>query len=288
MIHIVTDTDSNLPQSVVDQYGIEMAPIHLIFGEEVVRERFDQTDAEVYARIDAETEMPSTSQPPVGEFQTIYERILTDEPFATILSIHISASLSGTISSARAAADIMAPDYPEATFHFFDTRSASLGQGLMVRRAADMVSQGEGIEAILAELERMRDGMHVYFILKHLDYLARSGRIGKASHLVGNLLDIKPLLVLEDGVIDAHSKHRTWRRALAGLRQRVADDAAAQQGLEIAVMHALSEATARDLADGLAAELDPDVVMFGELGPGIGIHTGPGTIGVCWYYPDGR
>lgn len=288
MIHIVTDTDSNLPRSVVDQYGIRMAPIHLIFGEEVVRERFDLADAEVYARIDSSNEMPTTSQPPVGEFQTVYERILADDPAATILSIHISSSLSGTISSARAAADIMGPQHPEASFHFFDTRSASLGQGLMVRKAADMACNGAGVEVILAELARMRDGMKTYFVLHTLDYLARSGRIGKASHLMGNLLEIKPLLVLEDGVIDAHSRHHTWRRALSGLRQIVLDDAAAQPGIEFAVMHALSESAARELAEDLIGVLQPDVVLFGGLGPGIGIHTGPGAIGVCWYYPDGR
>lgn len=287
MIKIVTDSDANLSQEVLDEYGIAVAPIHLVFGNEVLRERVDLTDEEAYRRMSESPELPKTSQPPVGEFTTIYEQILREDPGATILSIHISTDLSGTLSSARQAAALLEEDTDlRGEFHFFDTRSASLGQGLMVRQAAEMARQGASIEDILAELEHMRDRTHVYFSLETIDYLAKGGRIGRASHLIGNVLDIKPVLTVKDGIIDSHARFRTRRRALQGLHDIVANDINGNaEGVQIAVLHAMSEAAGSQLADDLQQAFSPEVMMFGEIGPGLGVHTGPGAVGVCYYIP---
>lgn len=278
MIRIVTDTDANLPQSVVDEYNITLVPIQIIFGNEVLRERVDISDAESYRRMSAAKELPKTSQPPIGAFKEAYEDILAGEPGAQILSIHISSKLSGTLSSARQAADLL----PGADISLFDTFSASLGQGLMVVRAAQMARQGADVAAILATLEAMRERMEVYFVLNTLDYLAKGGRIGKASHLVGQLLDIKPILVLEDGEIDAHSRHRTWRRAVDALCDLVMASTDGAESIHLGVIHAVSEQAAQTLADRLADTLSPDTLILGEVGPGLGVHTGPGALGLCW------
>lgn len=287
MIKIVTDSDANLSQEVLDEYGIAVAPIHLVFGSEVLRERIDLTDEEAYRRMAESPELPKTSQPPVGEFTTIYERLLRENPGATILSIHISMALSGTLSSARQAAALLEEETDlHGEFYFFDTRSASLGQGLMVRQAAEMARQGASIEDILARLEHMRDRTHAYFSLETIDYLAKGGRIGKASHLIGNVLDIKPVLTVKDGIIDAHARFRTRRRALQGLRDIVANDInGSAEGVQIAVLHAMSEAAGLQLAEHLQQTFSPEVMMFGEIGPGLGVHTGPGAVGVCYYIP---
>lgn len=287
-IRIVTDSDANLPPEVVEEYGIEVAPIHLVFGDEVLRERVDLTDAEAYARMAAMPDLPKTSQPPVGEFTTIYERLLRENPGAAVLSIHISSALSGTITSARQAAALL-PDETGLTgdFHFFDTRSASLGQGLMVRQAAEMARQGAGVEAILARLADMRERMQAFFVLETIDYLARGGRIGKASHLVGNLLGIKPVLWVNEGIIDAHSRYRTWRRAVRAMKDIVLRETGGRPapGLQLGVVHAVSEQAAQQFASALCDELQPEVFLLGEIGPGLGVHTGPGALGVCWYIP---
>lgn len=287
MIRIVTDSDANLPEEVVDEYGIEVAPIHLVFGDEVLREGIDLTHAEAYERMSAAPELPKTSQPPVGEFTAIYQRVLSQEPGATILSIHISLALSGTLTSARQAADLLRDEGSQADFHFFDTRSASLGQGLMVRQAAEMARRGATVGQIMERLEHMRDHMHLYFVLETVDYLAKGGRIGRAAHLVSNLFEIRPILWVNDGVIDAYARHRTWKRAVQGLQDLVARniEEAPRGGLQMGVAHGVSEAAARELAADLCDRYTPEVFLLSQVGPGLGVHTGPGALGVCWYLP---
>lgn len=279
MIRIVTDTDANLPQAILDEFDIPAAPIQIIFGGEILRERVDFTDAEAFARMNAAPELPTTSQPTPGEFKTIYEDILSATPDATILSIHISGKLSGTVESARQAAAM----FDGADIRLFDTLSASHGQGLMVREAARLARDGASADDILARLELMRDNMNVLFVLSTLEYLARGGRIGRASHLMGNLLDIKPILSVEDGLIDAHSRQRTWKRAVAAIKDIVlTQEQGASGDLHIGVIHAVSEDEARALAAEFNAQLNPAFSMFGSIGPGLGVHTGPGALGVCW------
>lgn len=284
MIRIVTDTDSNMPQDVIDEYGIELAPIYIIFGDETVREYFEITPSEAYRRISAAPELPKTSQPPVGEFKIIYEKLLAEDPQVTILSLHISGKMSGTVDSARQAAAML----PDADIRIFDTLSASLGQTLMVRQAAEMARQGADVETILAYMVVMRDKMQAYFAVKSLEYLARGGRIGKASHLMANMLDIKPILKLEDGVIDSHSKFRTWKRATSELRQyihsQVPKPAERSPGdvLHMGVAHAVSEAEAQETVEELKETFEPDVMLISEVGPGLGVHVGPGALAVLW------
>src|SRR5690606_26970318 len=129
----------------------------------------------------------------------------------------------GTITSARQAADML----PDADIRIFDTRSASLGQGLMVMESARMARCGASIEEILKTLQLMRDRMQVVFVVKTLENLAKGGRIGRASYLLGSVLEIKPILKITEGVIDAHSRHRTWQRALSEMRTMVVNDVAA-------------------------------------------------------------
>jgi DegV family protein with EDD domain len=279
MIRIVTDTDANLPQSVLDEFNIVAVPIHIIFGDQVMRERVDFTDAEAFARMSAAPELPTTSQPAPGDFKDAYDAILSASPDATIMSIHVSGKVSGTVVSARQAAEL----FPNADIRLFDTLSASLGQGLMVREAARLARDGASAEDILTQLEIMRDGMRVLFVLNTLEYLARGGRIGKASHLMGTLLDLKPILKLEDGVIDAHSRQRTWKRAVFAIKSLVLEKEQGASGpLHIGIIHAVSEDQARSMADDFNRQLNPTVSLLGEIGPGLGVHTGPGALGVCW------
>jgi DegV family protein with EDD domain len=278
MIHIVTDTDSNLPQTVADEYGIAMAPIHIIFGDEVLREYYEISAAEGYQRM-ARGALPTTSQPPVGEFKVIYEHILAQDPQASIISIHVSSKMSGTLESARQAAEM----FPQADIRLFDSLSASLGQGLLAREAAGMARQGADVDAIITRLETMRAQKGEFFIVKTLSYLARSGRIGRASHLMGTMLEIKPVLTLVDGAVDSHSKCRTWQKAVATIIELVAEKAREGSGpLHLAIGHACNEEDAQTISGALQAALDPAVLLVGEIGPGLGAHLGEGTIGVCW------
>jgi DegV family protein with EDD domain len=290
MIRIVTDTDANLPADIAQKFGIELAPIHIIFGDEVLLEEFEIGAAEGYQRMAAAKELPKTSQPSPGEFIDIYQKILASDPGATILSIHVSGGVSGTVSSARQAAELL----PDADIHVFDTQSASLGQGLMALEAARMARDGISIGEITKTLELMRDRMQVVFAVKTLDNLAKGGRIGRASYLLASMLEIKPLLKITDGVIDAHSRHRTWSRTLSALRNLVVEDVAASlasdrtQQLHLAVVHAHNEVEGRQLADELSEALRPHRCLFGEVGLGLGIHSGPDALAVGWVVMPGK
>ena len=285
VIKIVTDTDSNIPQELMDEWGIQAAPIYIHFGEEAVKEHYEITPAQFYARMAAMSELPKTSQPPVGEFTTIYERLLAEDPATTIISLHISGKVSGTVESARQAATLL----PQADIRVMDTRTVSLGQTLMAVEAARMAMAGASADAIMARMETMRDRMQVLFALNTLDYLAKGGRIGKASHLMGTVLAIKPLLtVTEEGVIDANGRFRTWRRAVQGLKERVLAEVPRpsqrepDEAFHLGVLHAVNPAEAQPLFDELRQELKPDFFVLAEVGPGLGVHVGPGTLGVCW------
>lgn len=283
MIRIVTDTTAGLPQDIIDEYNLELVSQYIVFGEESYREFFDMDAAEFYARQAAAQELPHTSAPTVGDFRVLYERMLSETPDATILCIHPSTDVSGTVRSAYPAAEM----FPDADIRIIDTRSVALGLGLMVCEAARMVRDGAGIGDVLARLDDMREGMNILFIVDTLEYLHKGGRIGRAAHLIGSMLDIKPVLAMRDGVVESYARYRTRRRSLAGLRDLVLESARGKSGLYLAVIHAVCEEEARQLADELCEELKPDVFMFGENGPSIGVHAGPGTIGVCWYEPPG-
>jgi DegV family protein with EDD domain len=287
VIRIVTDTDSNITQELMDKHAIEAAPIYIHFGEEAVREHYEITPTQFYQRMAGMHRLPTTSQPPVGEFVSIYERLLAEDPETTIISLHISGKVSGTVESARQAAALL----PEADIRVMDTRTVSLGQTMMALEAARMGEEGRSADEIMTRMEIMRDQTQVLFALNTLEYLAKGGRIGKASHLLGTVMAIKPLLtVTEEGVIDANGRFRTWKRALVGLKERVIEEvpSAADRGesdrLHLGVVHAVNPDEALPVYEALTEALQPDVQVIAEIGPGLGVHVGPGTIGVCWAF----
>ncbi len=281
MIHIVTDTTAGLPQATLDAYGIPAVPQYVHFGTETVRDQFEMTPAEFYARQAAASELPKTSAPPVGDYLPIFERIRAEDPTGTVLCVHPSTEISGTVRSARAAA----ADFPDLDIRIFDTRSVSVGLGLMVLEAAEMVEAGESVDAILARLAAMRDAATVLFVVDTLEYLAKGGRIGRAQHLMGSLLDIKPILALVDGVVSSHSRARTRKRSLAQMRDLVLEGVGPNPDparLRIGVAHGICEDEGRMVYDALVEQLDPAAHLFAEIGPSIGVHAGPRAVAVCW------
>ncbi|MBN1428510.1 MAG: DegV family protein [Anaerolineae bacterium] len=282
-IKIVTDTTVWLPKEIFEDYDIVNIPQYVVFGQESLRDYIDVNPTEFYRRQAIAQELPKTSAPTVGDFEIVYRDILDNDPAATILSIHVSSAVSGTVRSALPAVS----DLPDAKIHVFDTRNISVGLGLMVYQAARMARDGATVDAILKQLETMRDTAQFFFLVDTLDYLAKGGRIGRAAHLIGTLLDIKPLLVLRDGVVTDYARYRTHKRALAALIEMVIQECRDKTGLQLGVVHGVREEEARAMADQLLAELKPEVYLFGEIGPAIGVHAGPGVLGVSWFAPRG-
>lgn len=285
MIRIVTDANVNLPQELVDRFSITLIPAYIIFGEEQMPETAITTH-EVIDRLNHGAAFPKTSQPAPRDVEQAYRHILADDPAATILSLHITGAGSGTVDSARQAAARVQEDFPGASLHVFDTRNLAIGQALMVREAAVMAQLGEAVESVLARMQDMRNRVKTYFVLDTLDYLHKGGRIGRAAHLLGSLLNIKPVLTVCDGVLEAYARFRTQRQAFDALRKLALRAGENARGVRMAVAYAVHDVAASEMAAEMRDALDLDVMLVTEVGAALAAFTGPGALGISWYVPQ--
>ncbi|MBN1122074.1 MAG: DegV family protein [Anaerolineae bacterium] len=283
MIKIVTDTTCSLPKEILDEFNIPMVPQYVHFGEETYRGFYEISPAEFFAKLPGASELPKTSAPPPGDFYPIFDDILAEDPEATILCIHPSSEVSGTVRSARPAA----ASYPDADIRIIDTRSISVGLALIVYEAAKLARDGATVNRVMDRIKQMSEAMQILFVVDTLEYLAKGGRIGRASHLMGTLLDIKPILAFVDGQVTPHSKARTRKRSLVTMRDLVVEDVAekitgGQSGFQLAVAHGVCPDEGQRMLDWLTEAINPTMTIFAEVGPAIGVHAGPGVIAVSW------
>lgn len=280
-IHVVTDSGSDLPLEIRERLGISVVPLTVQFGDEIFRDGEEITTSEFFAKLTEGDGIPSTCQPSPADFVRVYESIA--EPGDTIISVHLSSKMSGTYQSAVLAASMLNSGITVKTV---DTRSASLGIGLVAMAAAASVQAGQTVDEALAAAQHVIDLLQVYFVVDTLEYLKKNGRIALASALVGTLLNIKPVLTLEDGQVAPFEKIRGKAKALRRLRELVAEMQTEYPGQKFQVGISNSECLedAEKLAMQLKAELPvlSDVVI-GQIGPTIGVHTGPGTVALFLY-----
>ena len=220
---------------------------------------------------------PRTTQPSPTDFEAVYRRLQADAD--AIVSVHLSSELSGTMQSASIAAAMDGIDVP---VHVVDSRSASLGIGMLAVEAARMAKAGASAEDIVQHLEAIVARQKVLFLVDTLEYLQRNGRIGRAQAFVGGLLNIKPLLTIDDGVVAPLERARGRAKARARLLELVTQGAQGQR-VKVAVMHADALEEAESLASELRSRLDVEELVVGQLGATIGTHAGPGTLGVVFY-----
>jgi len=279
MIRIATDTGSNLPQNIIDEYRIVVVSGTMSFDTESILEYPDLTNADFYRRLTASKTLPVGHDPGILIFKREYGRILAESPGASIVSVHVSEALGTAITAARQAAALQ----PTVTIRLFDTRSVSFGEGLLVWEAARLARAGKTVDEIIQRLTYLRDRTRLYVAVDTLEYLSKGGRVGPAARFVGGLLDVKPILTLKDGLVQPHSQHRTRSRALSELKQLVVAECKGAKGLRMGVMHAMCPDDARQLADELRRELQPEELALAEIGPAVGLNTGPGALGVTWF-----
>lgn len=269
-VRVVTDSTADIPPELASELDIAVVPLRVLFGDDVFRDGVDLTTDEFYERLTSSSELPTTSQPPVGDFEETYRRIA--EGTTDIVSIHISSRLSGTISSANAARAAL----PHCNIELLDSLSASLGLGLPVIKAAQAARAGASRMEVIAVAEQAIESSDLYFTVDTLEYLRRGGRLGRGAALLGTIFSIKPILTVRDGEILPVERVRTRKRAL----DRLFEIAAAEDPVtEIAVAHGTTEDDARYLRRRLG-ELYPDAhFLMSRVGPVIGAHAGPGIIG---------
>ena len=277
-IHVVTDSGSDLPQEVRDQLGIHVVPLSIQFGDDIYRDGVDLSVSDFYARLEGDI-MPSTCQPSPADFEQKYLEVA--EPGDTVISVHMSSRLSGTYQSAVIASNMVAEEGIKVVT--VDTKSASIGIGLVAVVAAQGVRAGLSLEEILERVNYAVSEMHVFFVVDTLEYLRRNGRIGNAQALLGTLLNIKPILTLQDGVVSPLEKARGKGKALKRIHELVGQVRAKYPNKDLAVglTHAMAPAEAQSLAEAFERDLElKDSVITGLIGPTIGVHVGKGTMAV--------
>ncbi len=277
MIHIITDTTSGLPQEIVRKYHIPVIPQIINFGNQSFYEGIDIDNAKFMQMLVASKELPKTAAPPPELFVQQFKTLV---PLGgTILCIHPSAEVSGTVRSALTAAQ----EFPSADIRVIDTRTVGSPLATLVEMAARWASEGEDAELVEKKINQMILHSRLYFLVDTLEYLAKGGRIGGAAALLGSVLKIKPILAMVDGRVDQFEKERTQKRAINRLFELVKTQAPRNGEAYISVMHAAVPDLARDFANTLCIEFDlPDVPIL-DVPPAIVTHGGPGILAAAFF-----
>jgi DegV family protein with EDD domain len=276
-VAIVTDSTADLPSELARKRSITVVPLTLHFEGKSLLDGVDITPADFYRQLPAATTHPTTSQPSAGRFAETYSALLKEHD--AIVSVHISEKLSGTYASARQGADMADPK----RVHVIDSELASMSLGLLTLAASELAAKGADAESIESKVLAMRDQVQTYFSVATLEFLRRGGRIGRASALLGSVLQVKPVLCIRDGLVTPLERVRTFDRALSRVIELVR---AIDRGQGVCAI--VGHADAEDAAERVARELEPiaETLMIQPLGPVVGAHAGPGVVGVGCYPAD--
>jgi DegV family protein with EDD domain len=277
MVKIVTDTTSGLPGHLAEEYDIPILPQMIIFGEEAYRDDTELDTPTFLEKLRAAPDLPKTSAPPPELYTPIFERLVAEGH--TIICLHPSTELSGTVRSATVAAR----DFPDADIHVVDTRTIAGPLASMVLLAARWARQGADADTILTRVHDLMARQRIYFVVDTLEYLHKGGRIGGARALLGGLLQVKPILTLRDGRVEPLEQQRTQRRALARLRELVLEECPRSADAHLCVIHADAEVEAQSMATDFAAALGVPEVPIYEMPPAIVVHAGPGVLGAGFF-----
>jgi len=269
-VKVVTDSGADLPSQLAEELGITVVPIYVRFGEEVYRDRVSISEDEFYERLTHDPVHPSTTQPGPQDFLEVYQKLSSDAD--GIVSIHISGKLSGTCNSALMARDMMEGGCP---IEVVDSETLSMSLGLIVIAAAQMAKAGESMDKIVEGVKQAIPKMHLLFLLDTLEYLRKGGRIGKAKALLGSVLNVKPMLTVKDGVLVPAGQVRTRAKGMDKLFEFVKEVADIQ---DLAVVYNTTPDEAQNLAERIGSVFDKEKIKIARVGPGLGVHGGPGAI----------
>ncbi len=275
-VHIVTDSACDLTDQLVKEHNVVVVPLTIRFGSEELEDRRQLTPAEFWERCHGKGDLPQTAAPSPGAFQAAFQQA-ADEGADAVLCLTISSKVSGTYGSAVTAADT----FTAVPVRVVDTYSLTMGQGLLVIAAAEEAAAGAGLDELVAATEDRIPRTRIYGVLGGLEHLQRGGRIGGARALLGSLLSIKPVIQLKDGEVAEESKQRTRGKALAYMIAKVSADAPLER-------LAVADGACDDFSDVMARVagiVTEHPLVPVDLGPVVGTHAGPNTVGVCYIVP---
>lgn len=273
----ITDSTCLLPQEVREQYHIYVLPNRIQFGQESFRDGVDLSEEEFYARLKEAKTLPTTSQPAIGETVELFETL--KETYDLAIAVHVSSELSGTLNATRQAAEIA--DFP---LFAVDSKLISLPMFEMIQKGNELLKQGAIPEEVADYLSHMHTHAHLYVTVGSLEQLHKGGRVSSIQLFMGSLLQVKPILTITNGKLEAFDKVRSRKKALTQLVSLFQEELSKGVSIEqVTILHAFAEEDARFLREKLH-ELAPQVaVKEGSLGAAIGVHAGEETIGMFWF-----
>ncbi len=277
MIKIVIDSTVNLSDDILARYDIRKVPIAIQFGHETYEEDIDIDRDLFYRKIEQMGIVPTTSQPATGRFTEAYRELAAAGH--EILSIHVTSKHSGTYQSAMLARSMV----PHAQVEVFDSASISLGSGYMALEAAKAAEKGWTLGQILARLHQVRERMHLFLTPSTLKYLQMSGRVGKLQSALASLIQLKPIIKLQDGALEAFENVRTRSRSLERLFDLLVEAVGKRDPVNVAVVHARALEEGRRLLERLKAALNCREALFDDLVASLAVHGGPGIVGAFAY-----
>ncbi len=272
-VAVLTDSSAYLPPELVEQNGIHVIPLTIIWGSETFLDGVEMTPDEFLQRLAKDPVHPTTTQPNPEDFTAIYEKLATE--YDAIVVPLISDELSGTINSAETAA----AEFDRVPVRVIDTRLTSMALGFAVLAAARAAAQGRSLDEVESAARAVASRAKILFVVDTLEYLHRGGRIGGASRFFGSALNIKPLLHLHEGRVDALEKVRTKKKAVDRMLELAAQYAGGHP-VRASVVHAGAHAEAVELMRRVAKQFECLELHLASISPAISVHTGPGTVGL--------
>jgi len=276
-VAIVTDSVANLSPEVIAEHNIYVIPQILNWEGKSLLDQIDITTQEFYERLPHSKDLPKTSQPAPGQFTEHFQKVA--EGAESIVAIFVSEFLSGTLQSAHLGAEAMG-NYP---IEIVDSRSASLGLGLLAVAAARHAAEGHDYREVAEHVRALVPRMRVLFVVDTLEYLHKGGRIGGAQRLVGSMLSIKPVLHLEDGRIEPLASIRTKAKAIQHMLDVVVGEMKGTSRVHAGVIHANAPEDAERIVSYVRQAVNPVELLVSELTPVIGANVGPGVVGMGYY-----
>jgi DegV family protein with EDD domain len=279
MIKIVTDSTCDLTPEYYQECDISVVPINIQFGTDSYLDRVTIDQTMFYKMIEESGTLPKTSQPSPGQFEERYGE-LADAGATDIISVHCTAKLSGTFSSAEMARKTM---QDRVRVHPFDGAGGSAGLGFMAVEAARMVAEGQGVQEILDRMVEMRSRMKIILTLKDLKFAQMSGRVGRMQSSLASLLNVKPIVVLEDGLLDVSEKVRRRSKALDRMIEILVERVGTSAPTNLAVVHAEAPEEGHDLLERVRSLFNCQESFVTDLALSLAVQFGPGTLGLVGY-----
>lgn len=283
-VAIITDSSACIPKELAGKYAIELVPMNVIFGDKTYLDGIDITPAEFYALLRQAKGLPTTSHSSPGAHLLAYRQASLRAN--NILCITLSSKFSGQFNSARLAMEMAKESLPDVTIEVLDCGSAAAAQGLVVLAAARAAASGQSLTEVVKAANSVAQRVSLLAMVDTLDYLVKGGHVRKAVALASSMLRIKPIFTLNEGDARPVTNARTTLGAIKRMVKLMAQKIVAGQPLHVAVMHADALDEALVLRDQISSRFDCTELLITEFTPVMGVHIGPGLIGVAFYCGD--